>query len=754
MLKWKDDAAFMASRYINRTHCHVFLTGRAGTGKTTFLHDIRRHTHKNTIVAAPTGIAAINAEGVTLHSLFQLPFGAFIPEDAIFGDRAPAFEINTPRTLHRQLKMNATKRKMLQKLELLIVDEVSMLRADLLDAIDHVLRRMRRRPQPFGGVQVLFIGDLNQLPPVIKDAEWQILNQYYDTLFFFGARSLQDRPPVYLELEYIYRQTDPVFINILNHVRDGQVTQADTERLNRQHRPGFTPSAGDGYVFLTTHNRKADQINGAELGNLPDREYHYKALVEGVFDEHTYPVDAVLTLKKGAQVMFIKNDVSGESRFFNGKIGTVDELRKDDIKVRFDDDTESVWVEPHTWENKRYTLDKTTNEIQEKVVGTFVHFPLKLAWAITIHKSQGLTFDRAVIDVSRAFAAGQVYVALSRLTALDGLVLTDPFRWQGHRQDPALASFAARKNTTNELKSGLSNAASEYLGHAARDAFDFSGLWAAIHQHIRTYDKDANRSQKQQHLPWARTLKEDLAPVRTVAAKFINQVDAIFRTTPLDDAFLAERVQAAVDYFDPLLKGFSDRIGQHAGRMKKTAKGVKKYLRELDELELQFYDCRQKIHKALDLVRSYRSDRELTRSDMAIPEHSGAVSVVKRGPSIKTAGKSGKKKEKIDTKTITLQLFEQGKTIDEITAERSLTRQTIQGHLAHWIENGTIPVSRLVTDDALADITAAIDYLQTSYLKPVYDYFDKKYDYSTLHFAAAHHRRIAGQAPETKGGDA
>ena len=749
MLEWKDDAAIMASRYINNTHCHVFLTGRAGTGKTTFLHHIRHHTHKNTIVSAPTGIAAINAEGVTLHSLFQLPFGAFIPEDTLPGNQVPAFEINTPRTLHRQFKMNVTKRKMLQKLELLVIDEVSMLRADLLDAIDHVLRRIRRRPQPFGGIQVLFIGDLNQLPPVIKDAERQVLNLFYDTLFFFGARALKNSPPVFLELEHVYRQTDPVFINILNHVRDGQVTQADTEQLNRRHCPGFSPSAGDGYIFLTTHNRKADHINGAELAKLSGRKYRYSARVEGSFDEHTYPVDAVLTLKKGAQVMFIKNDVSGENRFFNGKIGTVAELRKEDINVRFDDGSEPVWVEQHIWENKRYTLDMTTNEIREKVVGRFIHFPLKLAWVITIHKSQGLTFDRAVIDVSRAFAAGQVYVALSRLTAMEGLVLTDPFCWQGHRQDPALASFAGRKTTTDELKAELNSAATRYLNHAVREAFDFSGLWIAMLEHIRTYDKDASRSQKQQHLPWARTLKEDLAPVKTVAAKFINQVDAIFRTTPLDDAFLAERVQAAVDYFDPVLKAFSDRIGQHVGRMKKTAQGVKKYVQELGELELQFYDCRWKIHKALDLIHAHRSDRELTRSGMAIPGPSSAVSVVKKVSSGKTEGISGKKK-KDDTKTITRQLYEQGKTINEIAAERSLTLATIQGHLAYWIENGTIPVSRLVTADALAEISTALDHLQTPYLKSVYEYFDKKYDYGILRFAAAHHRRMAVQASDTE----
>jgi len=737
--QWTDEAAILASKYVNSTSRHIFLTGRAGTGKTTFLHHIRKHTHKNTIVAAPTGIAAINAEGVTLHSLFQLPFGSFIPSDQYRPDNPPDFEINTPQSMHRQLKMNATKRNMLTKLELLIIDEVSMLRADLLDAIDSILRRMRRSPnQPFGGVQILFIGDLNQLPPVIKDPEWQVLNQYYETLFFFGARSLQDEDPVYLELEHIYRQSDPAFIGILNNLRDGALTKQDIAKLNQHHRPDFVPSDGDGYVFLTTHNYKADRINRAKLDKLPETEFQYNAQVEGKFDERAFPVDEVLTLKKGAQVMFIKNDVSGESRFFNGKIGFVDELRDEDVRVIFDDGSDPVWVDTHIWENKRYTLDKETNQIKEKVVGKFAHFPLKLAWAITIHKSQGLTFDKAVIDVSQAFAAGQVYVALSRLTSLDGLVLTSPFRWQAMAREAALDDFIERQSNVQSLAAPLKEAASVYLGEAVKEAFIFVDLLTAIYFHIRSYDKDATRSEKQRHLPWAESLRKDLGPVKTVADKFLQQLSSILEAEPTDEyAYLQERIQAAKQYFDPILIEFSERIGQHAATLQKTKKGVKKYIRELKEVELHFYDCRQKIAKALSLIQAYRSDSELTRAMLDIPRHNGVVAAGKAA----RPEKKSEKKSKIDTKIITLELFDQGRTVKEIAEERSFKSQTIENHLAYWIEDGKLDISRMVADDALAEITKAIDHLDTPFLKPVYEYFDGKYDYATLRFAAAFHKR-------------
>ncbi|MFP4531953.1 MAG: helix-turn-helix domain-containing protein [Desulfobacterales bacterium] len=734
MPRWTDNAAVMASKFVNSTNRHVFLTGRAGTGKTTFLQDISRRTHKNTIIAAPTGIAAINAEGVTLHSLFQLPFGAFIPTEQYPGEEAPAFELNTPQTLRRHVKMQAAKRNMLKKLELLVIDEVSMLRADLLDAIDTVLRFIRRQPHlPFGGVQILFIGDLLQLPPVVKDPEWNVLGQYYPTLFFFGARAFAEKPPIYLELEHIYRQSDEAFISILNNLRDGSLSAEDIELLNRHHRPDFKAAPGDGYVYLTTHNRKADRINEAELNKLPGKTFRYHAEVEGTFDAHTFPLDPVLTLKKDAQVMFIKNDPTGEQRFFNGKIGRVEALREDGVKVGFSDGSASVWVESYKWENKRYTLDKETNEIQEKVVGKFSHFPLKLAWAITIHKSQGLTFDKAVIDVSQAFAAGQVYVALSRLTSLDGLVLTAPFRWEAMPPEPALLDFMSRKTDTQSLHPSLQSASLAYLAEMVREAFDFSGLWSGVSYHRRTYTKDAAHSKKQTFLDWAQSLQADLRPVKEVGDKFLKQLDRILQTGPDDDlSYLQERIEAARGYFEPIFAGFSERIGRHIADLKKQKKGVKQYIRELEELELLFYSQVQKIYKARDLVASIRSGKELTKAGMKVPPHENAP-VPGQGP----VKKEPDTRKKPDTKTVSLELFNQGKTVGEIAAERSLAITTIQGHIAHCVEAGEIDISRLVSQAALDEIDAAFKQLETNYLKPVYEFFAEKYDYGTLKYAAA-----------------
>ncbi|MGM0786781.1 MAG: helix-turn-helix domain-containing protein [Thermodesulfobacteriota bacterium] len=737
MVEWKDRAAHLASRYVNSTGCHVFLTGRAGTGKTTFLHDIRRRTHKNTIVAAPTGIAAINAEGVTLHSLFQLPFGSFIPREIPPGESAPDFEINTPQSLRRSLKMQSAKRNMLKKLELLIIDEVSMLRADLLDAVDAVLRLVRRRPDcAFGGVQVLFIGDLHQLPPVVKEAEWQVLKEFYPTMFFFGARALAQNDPVYIELEHIYRQSDEKFISVLNNLRDGRITDKDVECLNSRCDPDFTAGPDDGYVYLTTHNRKADRINQAELEKLPGKVFEYSATVKGKFDDRAYPVEPVLSLKKGAQVMFIKNDPTGEQRFFNGRIGKVEELNENRVKVGFDEQSPPVWVESHTWENKRYTLDTQTGRISEKVIGTFVHFPLKLAWAITIHKSQGLTFERAIIDVSRAFAAGQVYVALSRLTALDGLVLTSPFRNHQIAGEPALEEFTRKKADPGGLEQSLKQASTQYLSETVKDAFDFSGLARELDFHLRTYNMDAAHSKKQQYLQWARSLQADVKPVKEVGDKFLKQIRAIMPCSAEDDpSHLRQRVHAARQYFEPILKDFCERIQSHRKELQSYKTGLKEYIKETEALERLFYDRVQKIEKALALIDSFAGGQELTIKDLPEAQQEGDKSAkAKKAGSSPKKTKSGKKP---DTRTVTLQLFNQGRAVEEIAKERCLTVRTIQGHLAHWVEKGEIEVTSLVSEKSLEEIAEAFKSLETSYLRPVHEFFAGKYDYGTLNFAAA-----------------
>jgi hypothetical protein len=749
MVEWKDRAAQLASKYVNSTGCHIFLTGRAGTGKTTFLHDIRKRTHKNTIVAAPTGIAAINAEGVTLHSLFQLPFGAFIPTDSLPGDKAPDFELNTPQTLRRDLKMHTTKRNMLRKLELLIIDEVSMLRADLLDAIDEVLRLVRRRRDAvFGGVQVLFIGDLLQLPPVVKDNEWQVLNQYYETPFFFGSRALAQNSPVYIELSHIYRQSDKAFISLLNNLRDGCLTSQDVYCLNERCRPEFKPGPDEGYVYLTTHNRKADRINQAELEKLSGKAFEYNGHVKGTFDARTYPLDPVLSLKKGAQVMFIKNDPSGEQKFFNGKIGFVEKLNADQIRVGFADKSPSVLVEPYTWENKRYVLNKKTNEIEEKIIGTFSHYPLKLAWAITIHKSQGLTFEKAVIDAAQAFAAGQTYVALSRLTTLEGLVLTSPLGSRRFLRDPVLEKFISTKNDTADLENYFTGASLEYLGQSVKDAFDFSGLVREMYFHVRTYTKDEAHSKKQGYLDWAKSLQADLAPVKQVGDKFLKQLDQIFASASEDDLdYLKERVAAAGRYFGPIFNDFSRRLTSHLGELKSHKKGLKKYITEIETLNQLFSGQMQKIEKAGALIDSFAGGKELTSKDLP-GARDGKTKPVPASGSAGPKEKGVQSRQKPDTKTISFQLFNQGKTVEEIASQRALSPRTIQKHMAHWIEKGKIAPTDFVEKEDLDKIVSALKELETPYLKPVYEYFSGRYDYPTLEYARAYFRRLTQGSDE------
>jgi len=737
MQDFKDQAEQLTSRFINQTNAHVFLTGRAGTGKTTFLRSITRLTHKDTIVAAPTGIAAINAEGVTLHSLFQLPFGAFIPVDEFHGNQAPGFEINTPRTLQRHMKMHAAKRAMIKKLELLIIDEVSMLRADLLDAIDTVLRRIRGRSAPFGGVQVLFIGDLQQLPPVVKGAEWQVLKNYYTSPFFFEARALKDQPPVTIELETIYRQSDPAFIAILNRVRDGCLTEEDLEVLNRCHRPGFRAAPGDGSIYLATHNSMAERVNREELAQLPGPQFHYRAVIENAFDENSFPVEPVLTLKPRAQVMFIKNDPSGEQKFFNGRVGTVEELTPDAIKVGFPDGAPSIWVDTYTWENKRFTLNPESNTIESQVIGTFTHFPLKLAWAITVHKSQGLTFDKAIIDVSQAFAAGQTYVALSRLRSLDGLVLTAPFKRRDIAHDARLQSFMRQSKEPMALQTVLARASQAYLEEVVLDAFDFKPLCREIDYYLRTFTMKVKLSEKQKDLPWATLLADDLAPVCEIGERFRKELAAILR--PERQAGLTHvlvRVSAAKGYFEPILKGFSQNIIEHSALLGQK-KGVKQYVRELQGLELLFHGQLQKIYKALALVETHLNHGELTRAGLVLPEHLQDAGTMRQPAKAPTCSKP----DKTDTKRITLDLYRTGKSIRAIATERGLTRTTIEGHLAHWVEQGDLAIAELVEDKALAEIAAAFEGRETLSLAPVKALLDDKYDYATLRLVAAHVRR-------------
>jgi len=613
----KDSIEAIASKFINHTNHHVFLTGKAGTGKTTFLKNIIEHTHKKAIIAAPTGIAAINAGGVTLHSLFQLPFGAFIPSNDRIKEDNITIQVNTPQSLIKAFQMNKSKRNMLKELELLIIDEVSMLRADLLDAIDSILRYIKKlESSPFGGVQLLFIGDLYQLPPVVKEEEWDYLAPYYSGIYFFNAKALQHNKPLQIELKEIYRQSDKLFISLLNHLRENTITKEDIEVLNRYYKPSFQPDEKEGYVYITTHNRKVDEINRQALKELPGKIYCFDAEVNKDFSEYLYPVEYRLELKKGAQVMFIKNDYSGEQLYFNGKIGIVSDLSHDRIKVSFNDGTTSAVVEHFIWENKIYTLNKETNEIEEKIKGTFSHYPIKLAWAITVHKSQGLTFQKAIIDVSRAFAPGQIYVALSRLVSLDGLVLTGTIPFSGLEQDGALIGFMKSKEGPDVLEEVLKEETHHFIADTVLKSFNFNSLCNIFNYHVESYTKDDRKSTKQKYKNWAVEIQTDLIPIKEVADKFLDQLRNITGTRhPGYISVLHNRVIAAKDYFEPLLKSFSERVFNQINLLKKQKK-IKTYLNELRDIELLFFKQLQFIYKSEALINSAILNTELVKGKL------------------------------------------------------------------------------------------------------------------------------------------
>lgn len=433
-----NDQLQLAFDFVQYTGKHIFLTGKAGTGKTTFLHQLKLNSPKRMVVVAPTGVAAINAGGVTIHSFFQMPFGPFLSPE-ITGNTSAGGENNTsPENFQ---KFNREKIAIIKSLDLLVIDEISMVRADLLDGIDSVLRRYKDRFKPFGGVQLLMIGDLQQLAPVVKDDEWNLLKPYYDTVFFFSSKALKKTDYVSIELTHIFRQRDEVFIRLLNKIRDNSADQQTLDELNKRYLPGFVTKDGDGYITLTTHNYQSHGINDSKLEKLPARVHRFTAKVEGEFPEFSYPNDFELSLKKGAQVMFVKNDISREKLFYNGKIGSVVNIDEDVIYVRCPGDEEDIAVGQVEWQNTKYTIDDATKEIKESILGTFSQIPLKLAWAITIHKSQGLTFEKAIIDAKAAFAHGQVYVALSRCKTMEGMVLSTPISNQCIKSDAKVSVF-------------------------------------------------------------------------------------------------------------------------------------------------------------------------------------------------------------------------------------------------------------------------------------------------------------------------
>jgi energy-coupling factor transporter ATP-binding protein EcfA2 len=751
-----SEPAQLAAKFINLTSRHIFLTGKAGTGKTTFLRSLISLTHKKAVIVAPTGIAAINAAGVTIHSLFQLPFGTFLPKVAATPTVTDYQHYHTPKSIVKHLNMNATKRRILLDLELLIIDEVSMLRADLLDAIDMVLRYIRKNNTTFGGVQVLFIGDLHQLPPVVKNEEWNLLSQFYKSAFFFDALALVPNPPVYIELEKIYRQADETFIHLLNNLRNNQVTDQDIALLKTYYKENYKPDLADNYITLTTHNNKADTLNKNSLKELGGKSYSYPAVVDKDFAESAYPVEKTLELKVGAQVMFVKNDPTGEQRFFNGKIAIVKKLSNDTIEVLPDGARYNLVLDKYTWRNIKYTTNRTTNEIEEEVVGTFTQFPLKLAWAITVHKSQGLTFDKAIIDIGDAFAPGQIYVALSRLRSLNGLILTSLIGNRGIRQDQNVTYFARTKEQQEDLTIQIKKESDSFLKFSLLQSFNFTVLDNYVFEHVFSYTKDEKRSTKQTHLVWASKLQQELMALKVNADKFLKQIDRLFIVGDTESlAMLLERTTAAENYFNPQLIKMSDSIFELI-EVVKTQKQTKEYLAELIDMEAMFYEQYKKIRKAKAMLAATNEGAELTKEQVLNLYNSAkreeqikqAYTLPNkeefRAPNdefysrVKTAKKAKEPKApKVDTKEVTLALLKEGKTPMEIAQERKMTQGTIESHLAHFIATREIEADQIIPAKRLAEIVATIVKLKSIKLNDIREHLGRSYSFGEIKIAIA-----------------
>lgn len=710
-------------QFINQTNRSIFLTGKAGTGKTTLLKEIISTTHKKCVVVAPTGIAALNAGGVTIHSMFQLPFGGFIPDNSL-----PQFfensKFETKATLRRHFKMSGLKKSVIQNMELLIIDEVSMLRSDLMDAIDFMLQSVRRKSQPFGGVQVLFIGDLLQLPPIIRDEEWRTLRSYYKGKFFFHSHVIQQNPPLYIELSKIFRQSDEKFIYVLNNLRNNQISQHDIQLLNKFVQPNFDLKANKGYITLTTHNAKADTINTQSLIDLQGKSKVYKALIVDDFPDKIYPLEENLELKVGAQVMFIKNDLSFEKNYFNGKMGQVQSLSDEEILVHFPEENKTIEVERYEWQNIRYYVNENTKEIEEEVLGTFTHYPIKLAWAITVHKSQGLTFDKAALDVSQVFLPGQAYVALSRLRSLNGLVLLSPLRMNGISSDQDVMEYAENKADETLLEKSLKQETKNFIHNYLKSSFDWADLAQEWRNHQFSYNENSELSAKSKHAAWAKKQTESIESLLDPSRKFIAQLNTLFREEEVDFKFVFERIEAAYGYFlkplDALVYEILWKL-EEVLRLKK-AKAFYDELSVLEEVQvkavLQLMKARLLIETVMkgetiskeklssEAIKNYK-----TRKLESIREEFKTVNVTLIEDEVDLKRYTKKKKTAKEPKKSTVQetyeLWLQKNSIKEIAAIRKLTTQTIGGHLAKLIETGTIAITDVLPEEKIQELAEA-----------------------------------------------
>ena len=765
---------------------------------------------KRMVVVAPTGVAAINAGGVTIHSFFQMSFGPQIPQNPDHPRAEPVLAAGIKRFSREKVNI-------MRSLDLLVIDEISMVRADVLDEIDAVLRRYKNRYKPFGGVQLLMIGDLQQLAPVVKEDDWEILKSYYDTCFFFSSHALKRSKFIGIELKHIFRQSDRHFIDILNKVRENRMDSALLQELNRRYISGFNPDEKEGYITLTTHNYQSQQINELKLNKLDTNSYRFKAAVEGEFPEYSYPTDPELELKVGAQVMFVKNDISAEKRYYNGKIGKIISIDADMIEVLCPDDSESIEVEKAEWQNAKYTLNETTQEIEEEVIGTFTQFPLKLAWAITIHKSQGLTFERAIIDARASFAHGQVYVALSRCKTMEGLVLSSPIADFSVKNDHTVIQFTDTVERNQPGLAELEQSRREYVQQLLTELFDFKQMQRQIQYLQKLWEEHSAQVLGTLGLQ----LQGMNQPLQTelidVAIKFQVQLNQLVGGSgnPEENLQLQERVQKASGYFSEKLfqdieepfssstletdnKAIRKSFAEAADKLRKeihskkvclelckTGFSIKPYLETKSKSAIETPESGTKSHSGKSasafslhpdfytLMKKWRDGKadslnvefrrvlpQKTMLDIVqtLPATKAELKALKgmggtrmqqfgreilqmvidyrrqKGLDLPVGAEKEVEKAGLSSQEMTLQLFESGKSVFEIAKERGMAVSTIEGHLAHFVGTGELPLDGLVDPQKVKAITEYLKSHKSGGMNEIRTSLGNNYSYSDIRF--------------------
>ena len=748
----------LALNFIEKTDRNLFITGKAGTGKTTFLHQIKKKSLKRMVIVAPTGVAAINAKGVTIHSFFQMPFGPILPNQIA-------------NTSNAQRKFSKTKIDIIKSLDLVIIDEISMVRADLLDGIDQVMRRYKNRNKVFGGAQILMIGDLQQLAPVVKPHEWSLLQQHYNTVYFFSSKAYQEANVVSIELKHIYRQKNEDFIKILNEIRTNTLSDASAQILNKNYNPSFSPTKEEGYITLTTHNNRANLINDSELNKLKIKSAFFNAEISGKFSENAYPNAERLELKVGAQVMFLKNDSSTDKRYYNGKIGIITAISKETVTVQCPNEPDEIVAEKETWSNINYSINEETKAIKEEMIGAFSQIPLRLAWAITIHKSQGLTFEKAIIDAEASFAHGQTYVALSRCTSLEGLVLKTPITSSAIINDSTVSVFNVSVEENHPDESILNESEKHFQLNLISEILDYQPLLYPITRLIDVFYNNRT-SIKGDVIDHLQTIKDDgIVALMKISNGFKNQLNTLSEDSvlPENSSKIQERFIKAISYFlnttknsiqKPLdtitfstdnkavKKDFSkqfdslqEKLEEKLFALQKMTKGfkVQEYLQVRANavlqktapikkkkvaskrdpiLALKLRELRDGIAKSLEIAHfqiftqetlyALCDDLPRTEKELLKVVGMGKTRVSKYGEEILEAievycKENGinrlneqKKEDKKPTKQISFELFKAGLSIKEISKERSLTAGTIENHLANYISSGDIDVLELI----------------------------------------------------------